>query len=87
MKVGWFMLKPVSVLVLYNYGIVIVNIMKQETNMFNNKVAVVTGGTSGIGKIICEEFQKEGANICVIDKTFCCSKYLNNYIRASISEI
>ena len=36
--------------------------------MFNNKVAVVTGGASGIGKVICKEFKKEGADICIIDK-------------------
>ncbi|MDF2655072.1 MAG: short-chain dehydrogenase [Bacillota bacterium] len=35
---------------------------------FNNKVAVVTGGASGIGKIICEEFKKAGACVCIIDK-------------------
>ncbi len=35
--------------------------------MFQNKVAVVTGGASGIGRCICEEFEKNGAHVCVID--------------------
>ena len=34
---------------------------------FQNKVAVVTGGAQGIGKCIREQFEKAGANVCVID--------------------
>ena len=34
---------------------------------FANKVAVVTGGASGIGRCICEEFEKQVAHVCVID--------------------
>lgn len=35
--------------------------------MFQNKIAVVTGGANGIGKCIGEEFQKCGAEVCIID--------------------
>lgn len=37
--------------------------------MFQNKVIVITGGAGGIGKCIAEEFEKQGAQICVIDCT------------------
>lgn len=34
---------------------------------FQNKVVVITGGASGIGRCIAQMFQKEGAYVCVID--------------------
>ena len=36
--------------------------------MFKDKIIVVTGGANGIGKCITEEFRKNGATVCVIDK-------------------
>ena len=36
--------------------------------MFENKIAVVTGGAHGIGQAIAEEFRRQGATVRVIDK-------------------
>lgn len=36
--------------------------------MFRGKTVVVTGGTHGIGKATAEEFKKNGADVCIIDK-------------------
>ncbi len=35
---------------------------------FDNKIVVITGGANGIGKCIAEEFRKNGAEVCIIDK-------------------
>ncbi len=35
--------------------------------MFTDKVAVVTGGASGIGKVICDELRRNNAKVCIID--------------------
>ena len=36
--------------------------------MFKDKVVVITGGANGIGKCMAQEFERNGANVCVIDK-------------------
>lgn len=35
---------------------------------FKDKIVIVTGGAQGIGKCIADEFRKEGAHVCIIDK-------------------
>ena len=38
-------------------------------NPFENKVVVITGGAHGIGLCTAEEFRKQDARVCVIDRT------------------
>lgn len=47
---------------------------------FDNKVVVVTGGAQGIGKCIREEFEKEGAKVCIIDQQE------NDYFQGNLAE-
>ena len=47
---------------------------------FQDKIVVVTGGVQGIGKCICEEFEKAGAKVCVIDLQE------NTYFQGDISD-
>ena len=46
---------------------------EKNNNLFSDKVCVITGGASGIGKCIREEFEKEGAKVYYTGK-FCFSR-------------
>ena len=39
-----------------------------QTDTFKDRVVIVTGGASGIGRCIADEFRKQGAVVYVIDK-------------------
>ena len=41
---------------------------------FKNKVVIVTGGASGIGKSIAEHFYQQKAKVIIIDKNNCDTK-------------
>ena len=48
--------------------------------MFRGKTVVVTGGAHGIGKATAEEFKKNGADVCIIDKR------PNDYLTGDMAE-
>ena len=47
---------------------------------FKDKVVVITGAAQGIGKCICEAFEKAGAKVCIIDVQD------NDYFKGDISD-
>jgi len=36
-------------------------------NYFKNKIAIVTGGASGLGQALCEELGRRGAKVVPVD--------------------
>jgi len=47
-----------------------------------NKVAIITGGGSGIGKAICNVFAQQGATVCVVDFDEAAGKSTESEIQA-----
>ena len=46
---------------------------------FENIVVIVTGGASGIGKSICDNFHQRGATVIVLDNDKSKVEIINNY--------
>lgn len=58
---------------------------KEQMKQFQDKTVIITGGAQGIGKCIADEFRKEGANVCVIDKSPSMSANDEDYYQGDIS--
>lgn len=62
--------------------------------MFKDKVMVITGGASGIGKVITNEFIKNSGKVCIIDKKrneyftgdIADKKTLDNFVKKVIND-
>lgn len=51
---------------------------------FQNKVVIVTGGSSGIGAATAYEFQKEGAIVYILDRALPHSKINEHFIKCDV---
>lgn len=49
--------------------------------MYKDKIIVITGGAQGIGKALCKEFTRIGANVCTIDLL------ANDYFQGDLADV
>ena len=62
----------------------VIRIIKRQTKYFENKVAIITGGITGIGKSICDYFAQHGSKVVIVDQNLGMAQELFRIMRIPV---